>query len=241
MEEGNILNHLIYLFFDEGEKPFKEEINISKSYEVDQIYCCTKFYLDDTFDTNYEVNIQLFEESKEKFINGLFEIEKNYHLFQHNTIGSKFNGALLLYIPNSTNKKQYHLILYQSNKRKINNRISNDELVEMKDMIVDNLEFIFNIEIKKVSFFYILEYENKDNSLIEFCEKLNNGLQYILYSLSNNKFVDIKGNEISIKKYMNEIKPANNIINFIGENNERNNEIVKKILNDIPNYYNRNI
>ena len=83
MEEGFILEHLVYLSFDEGEHPFIEKINISKSYEVDQVYCCSKIYLDDEFDTNYEEYIQLFDESKEKFINSLFEVEKNYHLYFH--------------------------------------------------------------------------------------------------------------------------------------------------------------
>ena len=65
-EEGYILEHLVNESFGRGENPFAEKIKISKSYEVDQVYCCSKIYLDDIFDTNFKKYIQLYDEKKEK-------------------------------------------------------------------------------------------------------------------------------------------------------------------------------
>ena len=89
-EEGYILEHLIYLSFDAGEKSFKEELSIYKSYEVDQVYQLSKIYID----RNQEKDI--LKMGKENFIDNLFKPGQNYHLYQHNENGPKFDGALLV-------------------------------------------------------------------------------------------------------------------------------------------------
>ena len=89
-EEGYILEHLIYLSLESGERPFVEELKIFKSYEVDQVFCLSKFFVD------ANEKEKLLKSEREDYINGLFEIGKNYHLFQNNENGPMFDGALLI-------------------------------------------------------------------------------------------------------------------------------------------------
>ena len=101
-------------------------------------------------------------------------------------------------------------------------------------MIINNLEVLFNIKIKKFNFIYILEYEKKDTSLIEFCEKMENQINYFFYSIEKNKFVDINGEEIHIAKYITDIRFHKNIIKYIDNNRERDEKLLKSLLSKIP-------
>ena len=71
-EEGYILEHLIYTSLDTGEKVFKEKYNIKYSYEIDQLYQCTKLYIDSE---NYffETGNDIKEINEQIFIDSLFE------------------------------------------------------------------------------------------------------------------------------------------------------------------------
>ena len=89
-EEGYILEHLIYLSLDSGEEPFKEKLKILKSYKVDQIFCLSKIFVD----SNEKEKV--LKTNKNDYIDGLFEIGKNYHLYQKNENAPKFDGALLI-------------------------------------------------------------------------------------------------------------------------------------------------
>ena len=241
-EEGYVLEHLIYLSLESGEKPFKEELNIFKSYKVDQVFCLSKFYLDAS------EKEKLLKSKREDYINSLFEIGKNYHLYQNNENGPKFDGALLIsthknIIEEEDNKinleennsddtkKEYDLIIYQSTKKKVDNNFINKN----KDMIKKNIELLFNIKIRKLNFIYILEYEKKDKSLMGFCELIENQISYIFYSLENNKFVNINGEEVRITKYITDIKPYRNFIEYINTNKERNEKFLKQMISEIPN------
>ena len=254
-EEGYILEHLIYLSFDAGEKSFKEELSIYKSYEVDQVYQLSKIYID----RNQEKDI--LKMGKENFIDNLFKPGQNYHLYQHNENGPKFDGALLVSVVkndfveyekkddyeiklkeendvnNKINIKEYDLIVYQATKKKEKNRVNKNFVTKKKDMIIKNLELLFNIKIRNFNFIYILEFEKKDQSLIKFCESIENQISYIFYSLENNKFVNIKGEELNINRYICEMKTKNNLIQFININNESNEELWKKIISSIPNEF----
>ena len=75
-EEGYILEHLIYLTLDSDEEPFKEKLKIFKSYKVDQTFCLSKIFVD----SNEKEKV--LNTNKDDYINGLFEIGKNYHLYQ---------------------------------------------------------------------------------------------------------------------------------------------------------------
>ena len=103
-------------------------------------------------------------------------------------------------------------------------------------MIIDNLEYIFHIKIKKFSFIYILEYESQDASLMKFCERIDNQIKYIFYSLKKNKFVNKNGDEITLGNYRNEFKENKNLIKLIENNIERNEKVLKKVIFDIPDY-----
>ena len=246
-EEGSILKHLIYLSLDSGEKPFKDELKIFKSYEVDQTFCLSKIFVD------INEKEKVLKTEKEDYINDLFEIGKNYHLCQKNENGP-FDGALLISVQknnikeedkttkNNTisleekdvdneikkNVKKYDLIIYQSTKRKEKNRVDNNFINKNKDMIIKNFELLFNIKIRKFNFIYILEYEKEDQSLITFCESIENQISYIFYSLENNKFVNRNCEEVIITKYISDIRPYRNYIKFINTNEERNEKIIEK-------------
>ena len=257
-EEGYILEHLIYLSLESGERPFVEELKIFKSYEVDQVFCLSKFFVD------ANEKEKLLKSEREDYINGLFEIGKNYHLFQNNENGPKFDGALLISAQknnieeednmrekskinleediNNENEKTikkkdkiYDLIIYQSTKKKEKNRVDNNFVTKNKDMIIKNFELLFNIKIRKLNFIYILEYEKQDKSLITFCELIENQISYIFYSLENNKFVNRNGVEIRISKYITDIRPYKNIIQYINTNKERNEKFLKQMISEIPN------
>ena len=261
-EEGYILEHLIYLSFDSEEEPFNEKLKIHKSYEIDQVFHFSKFYIN-----NNEKKIFL-NSKREDYINSLFQEGKNYHLFQHNESGPFFDGALLLsdkkiYIDNDdklnkTNeinlneeknndnegknqannnkqkKKKYNLIIYQSTKKKTKNRIDNNFVNQNKDMIIKNLELLLNIRIKKFNFIYILEYEKQDQSLIRFCESIENQIEYFFYSIEKNKFVNRNGEEIHIKNFISEIRVTKNVIQYINKNKERNENFFKQIISGLP-------
>ena len=265
-EEGYILEHLIYLSLESGEKPFVEELKIFKSYEVDQVFCLSKLFVDEN------EKEKVIKNKKEDYINDLFEIGKNYHLYQKNENGPKFDGALLIsaqknkieeeednIIENNKinleeekdvdneikknkkdikkNVKIYDLIIYQSTKKKLKNRVDNNFVTTNKDMIIKNFELLFNIKIRKLNFIYILEYEKKDKSLMAFCELIENQISYIFYSLENNKFVNRKGEEVRITKYITDIRAFKNVIQYINRNKERNERFLKQIISDIPNEF----
>ena len=254
-EEGYILEHLIYLSFDSGEKSFKEELSIFKSYEIDQVFHLSKIYID------RNQKKEALKVGRENYINSLFKPGKNYHLYQRNENGPKFDGALLVSVEkndfvedektgnneinleeendinNEKNVKTYDLIIYQATKKNEKNRVNNSFVTKKKDMIIKNLELVFNIKIRNFNFIYILEFEKKDQSLIKFCESIENQISYIFYSLENNKFVNIKGEELSITKYTSEMKTKKNLIEFINLNNESNIELLKKIISSIPKEY----
>ena len=244
-EEGYVLEHLIYLSLESGEKPFMEKLNIFKSYEIDQVFCLSKFYLDES------EKEKLLNSNRADYIKGLFEKGKNYHLYQKNESGPKFDGALLIsthknIIEEEDNKinleennsddtkKEYDLIIYQSTKKKVKNRVDNNFVNKNKDMIKKNIELLFNIKIRKLNFIYILEYEKKDNSLMTFCELIENQISYIFYSLENNKFVNINGEEVRINKYIADIRPYKNFIEYININNERNEKALKQMISKVP-------
>jgi len=189
-EEDYILKKLIYYSFDKHEKVFEEEI------EIDQIFEFSKIVLN-TSEFNFSGNsINL---NKNFILENLIEPNKNYHLYQRNTNGSKFDGALLFSEnKNNNQKKEFDLILYKYTKANIDNRIDNEEIFNYRNMIINNFELIFNITIKKYCFFYILEYEKPDTFLIKFYEQIENKVNYIFYSLQQNKFVDKNGKEIKI-------------------------------------------
>ena len=186
-EEGYILEHLIYLSFDTGERQFVENLKIDKSYEIDQVYHFSKLFID-----NYNEKNKL---DTLKYVDSLLEEGKNYHLFQHNENGPKFDGALLISnikkitdknnklngineihlneednVKNSSKlykgkqnsktkkrKKTFNLIIYQSPKKKRKNRIDNNFISANKKMIRQNFELLFNIKIKKINFIYIVQ------------------------------------------------------------------------------------
>jgi len=102
-------------------------------------------------------------------------------------------------------------------------------------MIIKNFELLFNIKIRKLNFIYILEYEKQDKSLITFCELIENQISYIFYSLENNKFVNRNGVEIRISKYITDIRPYKNVIQYINTNKERNEKFLKQMISEIPN------
>ena len=256
-EEGYILEHLVYLSLDSGEEPFKDKLKIYKSYKVDQTFCPSKIFVDSS------EKEKVLDTNKDDYINSLFEIDKNYHLCQKNENAKKFDGALLISVQknnikegdklnennkiqlneiediNNENKKTfkkktYDLILYQSTKRKEKNRVDNKSVTQYKDMIIKSFELLFNIKIRHFNFIYILEYENKDNSLINFCELIENQIGYIFYSLENNMFVNKKGEEVSINKYNSNIRVNRNIIQYLCANKERNESLLKQIISKIP-------
>ena len=254
-EEGYILEHLIYLSLDSGEEPFADKLKIFKSYKVEQILYLSKFYVD----SNEKEKI--LNTNKDDYINGLFELGKNYHLYQKNENAPKFDGALLIstqknnikegdqitknneikleeekdiFHKNKKIKKTFDLIIYQSTKRKEKNRVDNNFITKNKEMIIKNIELLFNIKIRKFNFIYILEYEKKDNSLINFCELIENQISYIFYSLENNIFVNKNGEEISINKYISDIRANRNIIQYLYINKERNESLLKQIISNIP-------
>ena len=111
--------------------------------------------------------------------------------------------------------------------------MDNDFVTKNKDMIIQNFELLFNIKIRKFNFIYILEYEKKDNSLINFCEQIENQIGYIFYSLEKNKFVNKNGEEVSINKYISNIRVNKNIIKYLYANKERNEKLLKQIISNI--------
>ena len=123
-EEGYILEHLIYLTLDSDEEPFKEKLKIFKSYKVDQTFCLSKIFVD----SNEKEKV--LNNNKDDYINGLFEIGKNYHLYQKNENGQKFDGALLISaqknnIEKGNNLKENNEIYLEEEKDK-NNEIKNN-------------------------------------------------------------------------------------------------------------------
>ena len=258
-EEDYILKYLINSSFESGEKPFMDELEIFKSYEVDQIFCLSKIFVD----ANEKEKI--LKTKREDYINGLFEIGKNYHLYQKNECAPKFDGSLLISAQknnieevdninendeinlaeekneNNENKKTfkknvktYDLIIYQSTKRKGRNRTDNNFVTKNKDMIIKNFELLFNIKIRKLNFIYILIYEKKDESLMTFCELIENQISYIFYSIVNNKFANRNGEEVRVTKYITDIRSYRNLIQYININKERNEKFLKKMISDIP-------
>ena len=114
-EEGYILEHLIYLSLEPDENHFEEQLVIDKSYQIDQLYQCSKLY------TN-TINDKQINNIDNKFIDNLFEEGKNYHLFQHNENGPIFDGGLLISNikkkKKKKKKKMFQFNCLSSNKKK---------------------------------------------------------------------------------------------------------------------------
>ena len=287
-EEGYILEHLIYSSLDTAQTVFKENYNIKYSYKIDQLFQCTKLYIDSE---NYffETDKDIKKIDEQEFIDSLFEAGQAYHFSQKNTNGKKFDGAILIplrrknienknnviqikeekiensgkeikiisgeennseiqtsqtFLEDSKNNelkkrnrkktKKFSMIAYQATKKK-RSKLSNAEIVKYKNMLIENIETVFDIEIENFSFFYILEYENQDHALIKFCEQINNQLSYIFYSLNEHKFVSSKGAEISILDYVHKkIKPLDKILECFPKYNEQNEKELYNFLYTVP-------
>ena len=264
-EEGNILENIVYSALDTGETQFKEKIKIEKSYEIDQILYCSKMYIDPIeiiFDKERTIFVSeekyiksLFKEGKNyhlsqknqsgQYFDGalLLSRNKNNHINNEVELCNKSENIdieELKDIYDDKNEKKnifsYDIIVYQVTKGEKKNKVSNNDIIKYKQMIIDNLEYIFHIKIKKFSFIYILEYESQDATLMKFCERIDNQIKYIFYSLKKNKFVNKNGDEISLENYRNEFKENKNLIKLIENNNERNERVLKKVIFDIPDY-----
>ena len=220
-----ILEHLVYYSFDKNEKVFGEEIVIEGSYEVNQLFGCYKFYL------NSEQKLNNLNEIKEKnIVDNLFKEGKVYHIYQHNSNGKMLDGALL--IPEKG--KKYNLILYQVTKKKVSNRVSNENFSIYKEMVKNNLEIMFNIQIEKCTFIYILLFEDKDTNLIKFCNKLENKLDYIFYSIERNEFLNEKVKKIKIKNYIKDLKNMKNYLICFPKNDDRDEKELNYLISNIP-------
>ena len=101
-------------------------------------------------------------------------------------------------------------------------------------MIKNNIEISFGIKIDRVSFSYIMEYENQDLELIEHCNIFENQLNYFFYSYEKDKFVNKKGKEIKIKRFLKDIKPLKNYMICMPQNKGRDLEAIKNIIDNIP-------
>jgi hypothetical protein len=133
------------------------------------------------------------------------------------------------------NRKSFDLLIYQATKKKDpRKRLTNYDICECKDMIKNNIEISFDIKIDKVSFAYIMEYENQDSGLIEHCNSFENQLNYFFYSYEEDKFVNKRGKEIKIKQFLKDIKPLQNYIICMPKNKGRDLEAIKDIIDNIP-------
>ena len=272
---------------DTGQTVFKENYKIKYSYKIDQLFQCTKLYIDSE---NYffETGKDIKKMDEQQFIDSLFETGYAYHFSQKNINGKKFDGAILIPLrrKNKENKNDYNeikeentqnsdieintisgeeknleiksnqtlpesnknnelkkkrkktkifsMIAYQATKKK-RIKLSNAEIVKYKNMLIENIETVFDIKIGNFSFFYILEYENQDHGLIKFCEQINNQLSYIFYSLNEHKFVSSKGAEISILNYVHKkIKPLDKILDCFPKYNEQNEKDLYNFLYTTP-------
>ena len=130
-EEGYILEHLVYLSLDEGENPFFEKLKIHNSYEIDQVFQCSKLYID-----NFTINKNKLQLncSKEEYINSLFKRGKNYHLFQHHENGPHFDGALLISDIKNDGNKDDDALLRENNNINLNEEEDLDDGKKEEDM-----------------------------------------------------------------------------------------------------------
>ena len=231
-EEGIILEKLIYLSLDKNEICFEEKINIENSIEVNQLFECSQLYIDPYDFKQYKTKENIIELEEEDIFKNLFQYGKNYHIYLHNKIGKAFDGGLLI---GKNNRKSFDLLIYQATKKKdTRKRLTNNDICECKDMIKNNIEISFDIKIDKVSFAYIMEYENQDSGLIEHCNSFENQLNYFFYSYEEDKFVNKRGKEIKIKQFLKDIKPLQNYIICMPKNKGRDLEAIKDIIDNIP-------
>jgi hypothetical protein len=217
---------------DKNEKCFQEKINIENSIEVDQLFECSQLYIDPYDFKQYKAKENIIELKEDDIFKNLFQYGKNYHIYQHNKIGKAFDGGLLI---GKNNRKSFDLLIYQATKKKDpRKRLTNYDICECKDMIKNNIEISFDIKIDKVSFAYIMEYENQDSGLIEHCNSFENQLNYFFYSYEEDKFVNKRGKEIKIKQFLKDIKPLQNYIICMPKNKGRDLEAIKDIIDNIP-------
>ena len=101
-------------------------------------------------------------------------------------------------------------------------------------MVIKNIEILFNIKIKKCNFIYILFFEHKDKSLMEYCNKIENKLDYIFYSIEKNDFVNENGKKIRIKNYIKDLKNMKNYLNFFPKNENRDENELNYFISVIP-------
>ena len=230
-EEGLILEKLIYLSLDKNEICFGDEIKIEDSIEVDQIFECSKLYVDPYDFEKYKAKENVIELNDDDIFKKLFQSGKNYHICQHKKTGKIFDGGLLI----AKKKNSFDFLIYQVTKKKDpRKRLTNSDICEYKDMIKNNIEILFDIKIDNVSFVYIMEYENQDLGLIEHCESFDNQLDYFFYSYEYDKFVNKRGKEIKINQFLKDIKPLKNIIKCMPKNKGRDLETIKNIINSMP-------
>ena len=101
-------------------------------------------------------------------------------------------------------------------------------------MVKNNLEILFNIQIEKCTFIYILLFEDKDTNLMKFCNKLENKLDYIFYSIERNEFLNEKGKKIKIKNYIKDLKNMKNYLLCFPKNDDRDEKELNYLISNIP-------
>ena len=197
IEKGYILEYFTYFAFDKGCKPFEDKNEIKNSYLVDKVKYFNTLYLEYNNKTKSVIEkipqtskqfYLIMDKNSQELIDTIIEPKNIYHFRQKYINGQTYDGALLIPIDSRTNERNFELIVYQTtNHRNPNEYINRNQILEDKDYLSNHFSNIFKISIEKISFFYVLLWENPDTSLIKFCNDATEQLSYIFYSFKEHK------------------------------------------------------
>ena len=132
--------------------------------------------------------------------------KKNIYLMQRQFTGKYYDCGLLIH----EKDLEYKLLLCQASKRRIaSQRYYREEHQIIFNRVKSKLENEFNITIKQGYFSYILMYEERDNTTINFCEK--NNLRYFLFSIYENfEFKNLDNIILNEKEFITNDFPFHN-------------------------------
>lgn len=180
--QGGLLKLIICEHIKNNKKLFDLDIT---DFEIVENFVPNEFYIQN-YITRKNDTIRTYIENKNfKDFKKKILPKKIIFIKQLQFTGNYYDCAILIPLKTSSG---YILVLFQISKIKIKSQLYyKEEHMIIINRVKSKLESEFDIEIKEAHFSYILNSDEENKEIIEFCK--NNNLNYHLFSVNNLSFV----------------------------------------------------
>ena len=205
-----------------------------KHFETIENFVPNEFFIQN-YTSRKISNMRNFIENKKIILLKKKLPKENIFFTQYQFTGKYYDCGILM---PTKDLSEFNLLLFQISKSKLKlQKYFREEHMIIMNRVKSKLEREFDIKIKEGHFSYILAYEEKDDEVIEFCEK--NNLNYMLFSMKELCFKKIDFPIMNEKTFITKIFPIHSSFSILPKENFLGNfdyDGVKKFQNKL-NYY----